>query len=135
MGFLQIPSQMMSCQMKRKTIRHKFVDLIPNRVEEGMLYISIPYATATHKCACGCGEIVVTPIRPTDWTVIWDRDTITITPSIGNWSLPCQSHYIIRNNKVIWARKWSDSKIKAGRAADKMIKELYYGKFRKPRKD
>src|SRR5690348_6953534 len=90
----------MRSQMKRMMIRHKFVDLIPDVVEEGVLYISIPYATAIHKCACGCGETVVTPIRPTDWTLTWDGDTITVNPSIGNWSFPCQSHYFIVENKI-----------------------------------
>ena len=112
--------------MKRKTIRHEFVDLIPDAIAEGVLYISIPYATAIHRCACGCGEIVVTPIRPTDWTLTWDGDTTTMMPSIGNWSLPCQSHYFIRRNKIIGARKWSKSKIEAGRAKDKIAKAQYY---------
>ena len=115
--------------MKRKEISHKFVALIPAKVEEGVLYISIPYATATHKCACGCGEIVVTPIRPPDWILIWDGDTVTMTPSIGNWSLPCQSHYFIRKNRIIWARKWNAAKIKACRAKDKIVKARYYSKL------
>lgn len=114
--------------MKLKTIRHKFVDFVPEVVEEGVLYISIPYATATHKCACGCGEIVVTPIKPADWTLTWNGDTVTMSPSIGNWSFPCQSHYFIEENKIIWARKWSASEIRAGRAYDKMAKDKYYGK-------
>lgn len=98
-------------------------------VEEGVLYISAPYATATHKCACGCGEIVVTPIRPTDWTLTWNGETVTVNPSIGNWSLPCQSHYFIIENKIIWARKWSASEIMAGRASDRIVKDRYYRKF------
>ena len=112
--------------MKRKTIRHEFVDLIPDDMAEGVLYVSVQYATATHKCACGCGKLVVTPIRPTDWTMIWDRDTITLSPSIGNWNFPCRSHYFIRENKIIWARKWSDLEIKAGRHKDKARKDRYY---------
>lgn len=89
--------------MKIEVIRHKFVDFIPDSIEEGVLYISAPYATATHRCACGCGEIVVTPIRSTHWTFIWDGETVTMRPSIGNWSLPCQSHYFIEENRIVWA--------------------------------
>ena len=117
--------------MKHKIIRYEFVDLIPDVVEEGVLYISIPYATATHKCACGCGEIIVTPIKPTDWAITWNGEAISINPSIGNWSLPCQSHYWIEENKIIWSRKWDDSEIKEGRAKDKIAKARHYGKFRR----
>jgi Family of unknown function (DUF6527) len=116
--------------MKRRTIRPEFVELIPDVVGEGVLYISIPFATATHKCPCGCGEIVVTPIRPTDWTITWDGETVSLDPSIGNWSLPCQSHYWIIKNKVVWARKLSFSEIEAGRALDRRAKGRYFGRFR-----
>ena len=116
--------------MKNKIIKPEFVELIPDVVESGILYISIPFATATHKCACGCNEIIVTPIKPTDWTLTWNGKTITINPSIGNWSLSCQSHYWIEENKIIWSRKWNDSEIKAVRTKDRKIKSQYYGKFR-----
>jgi hypothetical protein len=43
-------------------IKHKFVEFIPKEREEGVLYVSIPYATAVHNCFCGCGLKVVTPI-------------------------------------------------------------------------
>lgn len=112
--------------MRRKLIRPKFVDFVPEVIEEGVLYISIPYATATHKCACGCGEEVVTPIRPTDWMLTWNGETVTLYPSIGNWSLPCKSHYWIEENKVIWARRWTKSEIEAGRSDDRKAKARYY---------
>lgn len=115
--------------MRLKTISYEFVELMPTAIEEGVLYISIPYRTATHKCACGCGKNVVTPIRPTDWTLTWDGDVITLYPSIGNWSLPCRSHYFIRENRIVWASKWSDKKIKMGRTKDKMRKTRYYNKL------
>jgi len=117
--------------MKLKMITHRFVNFIPDEVEEGVLYISTTYATAIHKCACGCGELVVTPIRPTDWMLIWNGDTVTMKPSIGNWSLPCQSHYLIIENEIIWAGKWSATQIKAGRARDKKAKSRYFERFRK----
>ena len=121
--------------MKRKLIRYEFVEFVPDLVEEGVLYISTKYATATHKCASGCGEIVVTPIRPTDWTLTWDGETVTLDPSIGNWSLPCQSHYWIARNTIIWARKWSRPEIEAGRAKDKRAKSRYYSGLQHERLD
>jgi len=89
--------------MKIESIRPVFVEFIPEVLEEGTLYISIPYATASHKCACGCGELVVTPIKPiTQWTLTIDKELISLSPSVGSWSLECKSHYYITNNRVIW---------------------------------
>jgi len=116
--------------MKQKTIKPNFVEFIPEKLEDGVLYISITYATATHKCACGCGEIVVTPIRPTDWTLTWNGEAVTLYPSIGNWNLPCQSHYWIEENRVLWARKWTKSQIEDGRAKDRKAKARYYSSLR-----
>ena len=50
-----------------KTINHKFVEFIPEEIEDGYLYISVIYKSAVHNCICGCGNRVVTPITPTDW--------------------------------------------------------------------
>ena len=92
----------------------------------GVVYVSVTYATAVHKCCSGCGNKVVTPISPTDWTLIFDRDTISLDPSIGNWSLPCKSHYWIRRNRVEWAPQWTRKQIEAGRAQSKRAKEAYF---------
>ncbi|WP_318271273.1 hypothetical protein [Sphingobacterium cellulitidis] len=46
-------------------LQHKFVEFMPEKVEEGVLYVSIEYCTAIHKCVCGCGHEVVTPLSPT----------------------------------------------------------------------
>ena len=46
---------------------HEFVEYIPEDINEGILYISLPFGTVVHKCACGCGEEVVTPLGPTEW--------------------------------------------------------------------
>ena len=117
--------------MKQKLIRPEFVHFIPDLVEDGVLYISTAYTTATHKCACGCGEIVVTPIKPTDWKLTWNGETVTLNPSIGNWGFPCKSHYWIVENRVVWARKWSASEIRAGRAKDRRAKIRYYDRLPK----
>ena len=113
--------------MKRKQeLRHEFVEFIPHTLEEGTLYISIPYATASHKCCCGCGYEVVTPISPTDWSLTFDGVSVSLDPSIGNWSFACQSHYWILNGKVQWSAKWSKERIALGRSWDKERKHNYY---------
>ena len=88
-------------------LRHQFVQNIPEVLEQGVLYVSIPYRTMVHRCACGCGEEVVTPIGPAAWKMTYDGGGVSIAPSIGNWSLPCRSHYWIERNRVLWARSYS----------------------------
>jgi hypothetical protein len=111
-----------------KNLRHEFVEYIPNELEEGVIYISIKFATASHKCCCGCGREVVTPFSPTDWRLIFDGETISLDPSIGNWSFPCQSHYWIRHDQVKWAPKWTRDEIESGRSHDKLAKEKQLGR-------
>jgi Family of unknown function (DUF6527) len=103
-------------------MQHEFVNTIPDRLQEGVLYISMTYATAVHRCACGCGHEVVTPFSPTDWALVFDGETVSLAPSIGNWSFPCQSHYWIERSRVAWAPKWSRRQIEHGRASDRMRK-------------
>lgn len=107
-------------------VTHSFVGTIPKSLEDGTIYISMEYATAIHKCCCGCGREVVTPLTPTDWALIFDGETVSLYPSIGNWSFPCQSHYWIQRDQVKWARKWTKAEIASGRAADQWGKERYY---------
>ena len=118
----------MTSKMKRKKIKPEFVEFIPEFVRDGFLYISIKYATATHKCPCGCGREVVTPISPTDWTLVWNGDVVSMKPSIGNWSFACQSHYWIEQNKIIWAGKWTPLQIGRERERDRGVKDRYYNR-------
>jgi len=111
-------------------MKHEFVDIIPDKLDEDVLYISIKYATAIHLCACGCKNEVVTPFSPTDWKLTFDGKTVSLSPSIGNWSFPCRSHYYIHNDKIIHARKWTEREIKSGRKKDKKRKFRYAKKVR-----
>jgi hypothetical protein len=88
-----------------KMLQHRFVEFMPETLEEGVLYVSMEYCTAIHNCVCGCGNKVVTPISPTDWQLQFNGKSVSLKPSIGNWSFDCQSHYWITNNKVSWAGK------------------------------
>jgi hypothetical protein len=107
-------------------LRHAFIEFIPEHLNQGTIYVSIRFATASHLCCCGCRNKVVTPLRPTDWKLIFDGKTISFEPSIGNWSFTCQSHYWIKNNGVQWADQWSKEAIDAGRARDRRSKERYF---------
>ena len=112
----------------KNVLTHEFVEFIPDDLQEGRLYVSIRFATVTHKCCCGCGTEVVTPLSPTDWKLIFDGKTISLDPSIGNWSLECRSHYWITGNRVRWAGRWSQAEIDAGRARDRYVRDQYYSK-------
>ena len=113
--------------MKREIIlRHEFVEHIPKDLRDATIYVSIPFATAIHKCCCGCGSEVVTPLSPTDWKLIFDGESISLDPSIGNWGFACQSHYWIKRNRVSWAPRWSREEIESGRAYDRLAKKEYF---------
>ena len=96
-------------------------------MEEAVVYVSIRYRSVIHLCVCGCGSEVVTPLGPTDWRFTFDGVSVSLDPSVGNWSLPCRSHYIIRRNKALWAGDWSDERIFAGRAYERKAKDRYFG--------
>lgn len=97
-------------------LRHEFVEFIPDRLEPGVLYISIPYATTTHLCACGCGNEVANPLAPHGWQLTFDGRSVSLNPSVGNWSFDCESHYWIRRDRVDWAPAMERDQIDAGRA-------------------
>ncbi len=108
------------------TLTHEFVEYIPSSLKDGKIYVSLTFATAIHKCCCGCGKDVVTPLSPTDWKLIFDGQTISLHPSIGNWSFACKSHYWIKCNRIKWASRWSQEDIEAGRIRDRDAKEEYF---------
>jgi len=109
-----------------RALKHEFVEFIPDALDEGTVYVSVQFATVVHKCGCGCGKEVVTPLSPTDWRLIFDGKTISLHPSIGNWSFECQSHYWIRGSTVKWATGQSREEIEAGRSHDRIAKESYF---------
>lgn len=79
------------------------VHRVPEKLIQGKLYICFDCNVVVHLCACGCGEKVVLPIDPEFWSVQYNGETVSLTPSIGNFQFPCKSHYWIRENKIIWA--------------------------------
>ena len=114
--------------MKRISITHEFVEYLPAELADGVLYISITYRTAVHRCACGCGNKVVTPITPADWHLLYDGDTVSLTPSVGNWGFPCRSHYWIKSDQIRWSGAWTAEQIAAGRARDDRGRADYFAR-------
>lgn len=110
-----------------KKIKHEFVKFIPSSLADNVLYISIDYTAVVHKCFCGCGSEVSTPLSPTDWKLIFDGKHISLYPSIGSWNLKCESHYWIKNSEVHWSNKWSKEQINAAQNYDVISKRKYYG--------
>jgi hypothetical protein len=108
-------------------LTHKFVEFIPEVLEEGTLYVSVENEVVIHKCCCGCGNEVVTPLSPTDWALTFNGRSVTLYPSIGNWGFACRSHYWIKANSVQWSRPWSSEEIEVGRAAERLAKRSYFG--------
>jgi len=112
--------------MKQSAFEHVFVDTVPPDLDEGKLYISIRYRTASHLCACGCRNKVVTPIKPPKWHLYFDGASVSLWPSIGRWQLPCRSHYWIEHGRVRWSKPWTPEQIEAGRIRDAEDLQRYY---------
>nr|DAO42273.1 MAG TPA: hypothetical protein [Caudoviricetes sp.] len=91
--------------MKKNSIKEfeiKSVERIPHKLKQGILYVCLECQVAVHLCACGCGEKTVTPLGMNGWTLNFRDGELSLSPSIGNFSIPCKSHYFITNNKVRW---------------------------------
>ena len=112
--------------MHTQRLESYFCMHIPKFLKPGLLYVSMEYATAAHSCCCGCGEEVVTPFTPTDWEMTFNGETISLWPSIGNWTLPCRSHYVVRKGVVFKAGSWTDKQILVERQRDRDAKQGYY---------
>lgn len=111
-----------------RAIEPRFVEFIPEDLEGGVLYVSRKYQTATHLCACGCKERVVTSLGPLGWTLSEADAGISLRPSIGNSNFPCRSHYWIREGGIEWAPRLTGAGIEASRERDRTAKEQYFSR-------
>jgi hypothetical protein len=102
------------------------VQYLPRELAPGILYVSEEFAVAGHLCACGCGNKVITPLGPTEWTFTERKGRPTLHPSIGNWQLPCRSHYVIAEGQIRWGDQWSEAQVAAGRRAEEKRRQAYY---------
>lgn len=107
-------------------LEHRFVESVPEQLEEGVLYVSLRFRVIIHACCCGCKNKVITPLSPVRWKMTFDGKTVSLYPSIGNWNFDCQSHYWITNDKVEWAEKWSNNKIAMGKMMEREKRSAYY---------
>ncbi len=104
---------------------HSFVRFIPDDLQDGVLYVSMEYKTVAHRCCCGCGEKVVTPISPAGWELTFDGRAISLSPSIGGGT--CNSHYFIRRGRVQWARPLTKAEAGSALLHDQAVADRLYG--------
>ncbi|WP_431357905.1 DUF6527 family protein [Sphingomonas alba] len=98
------------------------VERLPKVLEPGIIYFSERFRVAAHLCACGCGERVITPIGNIDWSLDESSRGPSLYPSIGNWNLPCRSHYWIRDGRVIPSRTWSNEEVQDAAAKERRFR-------------
>jgi hypothetical protein len=67
---------------RQNQIQHRYVEFIPKDLDEGILYISTRFKTASHLCCCGCGSKVVTPLNPAKWRLVDHGSAVSLSPSI-----------------------------------------------------
>ena len=79
------------------------VHYLPKELAPGTLYVSEAFDVAGHLCACGCGNKVMTPLGPTWWSFVDTPRGPSLSPSIGNWQIPCRTHYRICEGKIEWS--------------------------------
>jgi hypothetical protein len=109
------------------------VHYIPKELKHGLLYVSEEFDVAVHLCACGCGSKVSTPLGPTEWKFKATDSRPSLHPSIGNWQLPCQSHYWISQGNIVWSGKWTPKQIAAGRRVEEGRRKAYYDALNRKR--
>lgn len=111
--------------MIKKFVVVKVISM-PLVLEEGILYVSLENEVVGHLCPCGCGNKILIRIGKAGWKYTENKGKVTLSPSLGNWKLPCRSHYWIRKNKVKWSGNWTDEEVEDGRQLDIEKKMQYY---------
>jgi len=110
-----------------KRVSLQLVQHMPRQLSPGILYVCEEFSIAGHLCACRCGNKVMTPLGPAEWKFTQWNGLPSLWPSIGNWQLPCWSHYVIGEGHVHWAAQRTDAQIIAGRRAEEQRRQVYYG--------
>ena len=104
------------------------VEYLPKELDKGILYVSMEYNVAGHVCPCGCGSKVITPLGQGEWNFTETQGLPTLYPSIGNWQLPCRTHYWITEGEIEWSYQWTDAQIEEGRKMEERQRKRQYGK-------
>ncbi|OQA50824.1 MAG: hypothetical protein BWY47_00246 [Bacteroidetes bacterium ADurb.Bin302] len=105
------------------------VKYLPQVLDSGILYVSKKYGIAGHLCPCGCGNKIITPLGRTEWHLKVKNGKPTLYPSLGNWQLPCKSHYWIIDGEIEWSYQWDDDQIKRGQKAEDIQRKNYFKKL------
>jgi hypothetical protein len=58
------------------------------------------------------------PLNDIGWALLGADDRPSLHPSVGNWNLECQSHYVLWKGRVRSDRRFSQSGIEAVRRRD-----------------
>lgn len=114
------------------TLQHHFVETIPEVLVDGTVYVSVLYTTVVHRCCCGCGGEVVTPLTPTDWKLTFDGESISLCPSISGSTSGCGKHYWIERNRVRWSVPLTTGQMADRRRRDLESKKAYFNGERDP---
>lgn len=96
----------------------EFVDSFPQPMSPGVLYVSMMFNSCGHLCCCGCGNEVITPLSPAQWRITYHGRDVSLADSIGNWTLPCKSHYWIQSGHIKWSRQFTETEIKRNQRND-----------------
>ena len=108
------------------------VQYMPQHLDLGVLYVAEQFGAAAHLCPCGCGTKVRTPLGPTEWALEETAAGPSLSPSVGNWQHPCQSHYWITGGEVVWAKQWTPEEIAAGQRREEQRREAYFAARQRP---
>ena len=98
----------MRSELPAVRLRPFFVEAMPSfdEIKDGELWISHKHRTVNLRCPCGCGELTVLTLHPSRWHVYFDGKSVSLKGPTGGsvWtSSDCGSHYLIRNNEVVWS--------------------------------
>ncbi|BBE24569.1 hypothetical protein MN0502_34520 (plasmid) [Arthrobacter sp. MN05-02] len=103
----------------------EFVESFPQPMTEGALYVSLMFNSCGHLCCCGCEREVITPLSPAQWSITYNGQDVSLTPSIGSWEIGCKSHYWIRNGSVQWSRQFTMAEIRLNQDRDQVAIENF----------
>jgi len=115
-------------------IKLLLVQYLPQELEPGILYVSEEFGVAGHLCPCECGSKIITPLGLTEWSFNKYDEKPTLYPSIGNWQLPCRSHYWITEGEIEWSYQWTEEQIKEGYRHEEMRRQRHFGNLNKKQK-
>ena len=93
--------------MNRESLTPRFVEVLPDTsaIKAGEVWITHKHRTVNLRCPCGCGKLTVLSLHPSRWHVHFNGKSVSLDGPTGGsvWTTSaCGSHYLIRNNAVIW---------------------------------